>query len=293
MRVSSPAKINLFLHVTGRRDNGYHDLETLMACVDLCDVMELDFKASDISVACNHPQVPEDGTNLAHRAATFFWEALARKRGVPHVPGGVAITIDKQIPVGGGLGGGSSNAATVLKALNRWFDSPFSCSELMEMGLRMGADVPFFIAGGAALARGVGDVLTPCLLKSPCKILLANPGISASTAKVYKNIKLALTTERKSNNNALIIACEENRVLDLDVDLHNDLEISACELYPEIHAFKMEMASLLTQKVMMTGSGASFFVLFWEDGQAECAYDMLSRRWHGDANKRIFLTSFF
>ncbi|MFK5951909.1 MAG: 4-(cytidine 5'-diphospho)-2-C-methyl-D-erythritol kinase, partial [Desulfobacterium sp.] len=153
------------------------------------------------------------------------------------------------------------------------------------------ADVPFFILGGAALARGVGEKLTPCSLKPPCKILLASPGISASTVKVYRNIKLALTTEHKSNNNALIIACEEKRELDISMDLHNDLEVSACELYPEIQAFKMEMANLLTQKVRMTGSGASFFVLFWEDGQAECAFDMLSRRWHGDAHKRIFLTS--
>lgn len=292
MHVFSPAKINLFLHVTGRRDNGYHDLETLMVCLDLCDGITLNFQASVITVACSHPQVPEDETNLAHRAATIFWKELARKRGLTQVSGGVAITIDKQIPVGGGLGGGSSNAATVLKALNDWFDSPFSRPALMEMGLCIGADVPFFILGGAALARGVGEILTPCSLKPPCRVLLATPGMAASTALVYKNINLALTTGRKSNNNALIIACEENRVLDISVDLHNDLEVSACGLYPEIQAFKMEMASLLTENVMMTGSGASFFVLFWEDGQAECAFDTLSRRWHGDAHKRIFLTSF-
>ncbi|SMC36527.1 4-diphosphocytidyl-2-C-methyl-D-erythritol kinase [Desulfocicer vacuolatum DSM 3385] len=292
MKVASPAKINLFLHVTGRRKNGYHDLETVMACVDLCDDIYFDFQASDISVTCSHPRVPEDETNLAHRAATIFWKELARKRGVGRVPGGVAVAIDKQIPVGGGLGGGSSNAATVLKSLNHWFDKPFSRRDLMDMGLCLGADVPFFVQGGAALARGVGELLTPCTLKTPCRVLLASPGVAASTALVYKNINLALTTGHKSTNNALIIACEENRVLDISVDMHNDLEASACELYPEIQAFKTEMAGLLTQKVMMTGSGASFFVLFWEDGQAECAFDMLSRRWHNNPHKRIFLTSF-
>ena len=292
MQLFSPAKINLFLHVTGRRDNGYHDLDTLMVCVDLCDRIALDFHTSEISVTCDHPQVPGDETNLAHRAAALFWRSLARQKGVDEVPGGVAISIDKQIPVGGGLGGGSSNAATILKALNQWFGFPFSRSALMEMGLRLGADVPFFVLGEAALARGVGEILTPCVLKPPCKVLLATPGVAASTARVYKNINLALTTERKSNNNTPIIACEENQVLDVRGYLHNDLEASACELYPEIQAFKMEMADLLTETVVMTGSGSSFFVLFWENGQAERAFGVLSRKWHGHVHKRVFLTSF-
>ncbi len=292
MRLSSPAKINLFLHVTGRRDNGYHDLDTLMVCVGLCDGITLDFHGSGITVTCDHPQVPEDETNLVHRAATLFLRELARKKGLDKMPEGVAISIDKQIPVGGGLGGGSSNAATVLRALNGRFGSPFSRSALMKMGLTLGADVPFFILGGAALARGVGEILTPCALKPPCGVLLATPGVAASTARVYKNINLALTTERKSNNNTPIITCEEDQVLDVRGYLHNDLEASACALYPEIRAFKMEMADLLTETVMMTGSGSSFFVLFWENGQAECAFDVLSRRWHGHARKRVFLTSF-
>ena len=292
MKLFSPAKLNLFLHVTGRRPDGYHELETLMVCLDLCDEITLDFQACEISVTCNHPQVPGDESNLAHRAAVLFFNELARERGAVQVPGGLAISIDKKIPVGGGLGGGSSNAATVLKGLNQRFEFPFSDSRLMEMGLSLGADVPFFVLGGAALAKGVGEILTPCTLKSPCGVLVATPGVGASTAKVYKNIKFALTTEGKSNNNIPIIACEKNHVLDFRGYLRNDLESSACELYPEILAFKMEMADLLTQTVMMTGSGSSFFVLFWKDGQAERAFEMLSRRWHGDERKRVFLTSF-
>ena len=292
MKFFSPAKINLFLHVTGRRSDGYHELETLMVCLDLCDEITLDFSVSDISVTCNHPQVPGDASNLAHRAAVLFFKELARERGVNQVPGGVAISIDKKIPVGGGLGGGSSNAATLLKALNQRFGFPFSDAGLMAMGLTLGADVPFFIQGGAALARGVGEILTPCVLKSPCGVLVATPGVAASTASVYKNINFALTTEGKSNNNTPIIACEKNQMLDFRDCLHNDLEASACELYPEIQAFKSEMADLLTQTVMMTGSGSSFFVLFWEEGQAACAFDMLSRRWHSDVRRRVYLTSF-
>ena len=292
MELFSPAKINLFLHVTGRRPDGYHELETLMVCLDLCDEITLDFSVSDISVTCNHPQVPGDASNLAHRAAVLFFKELARERAVKQVPGGVGISIDKKIPVGGGLGGGSSNAATVLKALNQRFDLPFSDARLMAMGLTLGADVPFFVLGGAALARGVGEILTPCTLNPPCGVLVATPGVAASTARVYKNINFALTTEGKSNNNTPIIVCEKNQMLDFRGCLHNDLERSACELYPEIQAFKSEMADLLNQTVMMTGSGSSFFVLFWEEGQAACAFDMLSRRWHSDVSRQVFLTSF-
>lgn len=294
MRVSSPAKINLFLHVTGRRADGYHELSTLMACLSLCDELIFDFDTTHIRVVCTHPDVPEDETNLAHRAASLFMERLSGlRRDVRRFgTGGVTITIDKQIPVGGGLGGGSSNAATVLKTLNQRFDSPFSRDELMEMGLTLGADVPFFVLGGAALAHGVGERLIPCSLDRSGRVLLALPGVFASTEQVYKNINLALTTGVKSNNNALIIACEEGRVLDCVDCMENDLEASACELYPEIKAFKIEVANLLDEKVMMTGSGSSFFAFFKDDEKAANALAILEQRWQHDERKNVCLTSF-
>ena len=296
MPVFSPAKLNIFLHVTGRRPDGYHELFTLMACVGVCDTLCFDFKTEGIAVRCAHPGVPEDETNLAHRAATLFMDRLSQYR--PTGTAGVSITIDKKIPVGGGLGGGSSNAATVLTTLNHRFGMPFSRQGLMEMGLLLGADVPFFIQGKAALATGVGEQLTPCIVDPSVWVLLLLPGISASTAQVYKNINWGLTTGRKSNNNALIIAaCEKGRILNFSEHLQgdvmrNDLEASACALYPEIGMFKAEAEDLLGCPVMMTGSGASFFAVFSSQKAAQEARTCLERQWQYDDGKNVCLTTF-
>lgn len=292
MRVRSPAKINLFLHVTGRREDGYHELESLMVCLDLADEIDFDFNTEGIRITCADPQVPCDETNLACRAAKVFLDRFSRSRPGGVNPPGVGMSIRKHIPVGGGLGGGSSNAATVLSTLNRRFNAPFSGQELMAMGLELGADVPFFIQGGAAIARGIGEQLSPCPMPEKVHVLLASPGISAATARVYKNLNLGLTTRTKSTNNALIIACEEGRILDFRDRLHNDLETSACALYPDLMAFKEEMSRLLTQRVMMTGSGSSFFALFRHYEAAAEACRNLTREWKEDARKTVCLTAF-
>ena len=131
----SQAKINLALYVTGKRDDGYHDLCSLMSSIELCDELEFDFQTSGVSVLCSHPDVPEDHTNLVCRAAALFFDkffGIDKKQAVNR---SVAIKIRKRIPVGAGLGGGSSNAATVLKVLNRWYENPFSKMQLMKMVL--------------------------------------------------------------------------------------------------------------------------------------------------------------
>ena len=152
MKILSPAKINLFLQITGRRNDGYHDLVTLMCCVGLYDTVSLVFGAKETTVACDHPNVPEDETNLAFGAASLFLKALNKNEGVK-------IFIQKQIPVAAGLGGGSSNAAAVFLGLNRYYGYPFSTEELMSMGLSIGADVPFFIFQRPAIASGIGEKL--------------------------------------------------------------------------------------------------------------------------------------
>ena len=145
MKLLSPAKINLFLQVTGKRPDGYHELFSLMCCVDLFDTILLQFDFKNIRIESPHPQIPLDETNLAYRAAAVFFKAL-------NVNDGLKIIIDKSIPIAAGLGGGSSNAASVLKGLNRHYGYPFSRNQLMSMGLDLGADVPFFIFGKPALA---------------------------------------------------------------------------------------------------------------------------------------------
>ncbi|MBF0230443.1 MAG: hypothetical protein HQK63_12800, partial [Desulfamplus sp.] len=239
-----------------------------------------------------------------------------------------------------GLGGGSSNSASVLKAMNQFYGNPFSLDELMKMGLQLGADVPFFILGSSAIAEGVGEKLTPLTLfessseleqleaskakdkieesrttdkieesrgtdKKNIYILLFYPGLSASTAQVYKNLDLALTKSVKSNNKCLLKSSDIIQRLNIIKGLaHNDLELTTCDLYPEIGLFKKELlyyldgkidfseSLLLPQKIMMTGSGSTFFSLFYDYEKAQLCFNELSEKWRFTADRQIFLTSF-
>ncbi len=290
-QVLSPAKINLFLHVTGKRNDGYHELHTLMTCLDFGDRLAFDFTGSGVSVRCDHSDVPEDGSNLVHRAATLFFDKLAKIGSSGETRPGVQVVIDKNIPVGAGLGGGSSNAATTLLVLNRRFDSPFSQDALMAMGLRLGADVPFFIHGGAAFARGVGEKLSPCGSLLPYHVVVFFPGFNASTPLVYKNVDLALTKQQKSNNNALLNKHKVGEMLDIRGLLHNDLEEAACRIYPDILSVREEMAGFFPEGLLMSGSGSSFFALFSDGSRAEQVYDTLTEKIKA-TDKQVFLTSF-
>ena len=290
-QVLSPAKINLFLHVTGKRSDGYHELYTLMTCLDFGDTLGFDCNVPGVSVACDHPDVPGDGSNLVCRAANLFFDELRRIDASGGARPGVRVVINKKIPVGAGLGGGSSNAATTLLVLNRRFDFPFSRDALMAMGLRLGADVPFFIHGGAAIARGVGEKLFPCGVLRPYHVVVFFPGFNASTPLVYKNVDLALTKPQNSNNNALLNEHGMGKVLDIKGVLHNDLEKAACRVYPEILSVREEMADFFPEGLLMTGSGSSFFALFSDGSRAEQAYDTLTEK-NKATDKQVFLTSF-
>ena len=179
MRLSAPAKINLFLEVCAKRSDGYHELNTLMAPLSLCDILELEFTAGAIQIRCDHPDVPADETNLAFMAAECFYARLGRRRHLP--PRRPHINLTKQIPVAAGLGGGSSDAAAVLNGLNRHFGKPFTYRELADIGLALGADVPFFIEPRPALAGGIGEVLTPYRIRLPYACVLVFPGFTVST----------------------------------------------------------------------------------------------------------------
>ena len=185
MRILSPAKINLFLLITEKRSDGYHNLASLMCCIKLYDTVLLTFGSKSTTVSCVHPDVPEDETNLAFKAVDIFQKALGSYNGVK-------IIIEKKIPVAAGLGGGSSNAAAVLLGLNRHYGYPFPKDDLMKMGLSIGADVPFFIFQKPAVATGIGEHLESYEGLKPLKVLLVYPGFSVSTAQVYKKFNLGL-----------------------------------------------------------------------------------------------------
>ncbi len=285
----SYAKINLFLYVTGKRDNGYHDLCSLMTQIDLHDDIQIDFNTNEIRVICSHPDVPEDDSNLVIKAARLFYDELKKTGRDFHE--GLQIKIDKRIPPGGGLGGGSSNAALVLKELNRYHDQAFSTKKLSEMGLVLGADIPFFISGEPAIATGVGEQLELISNLKHYHLVLCDPGISASTANVYKNIDFRLTFDQKENIKSGLNMPLSGQEFDVRESLHNDLEESACRLYPNIKKVKQEMRLLLGKKVYMTGSGSSLFTVFSNPKEAEKGFRVLTEKWT-NTQKKAFLCSF-
>ncbi len=266
MKILSPAKINLFLQILGKRPDGYHDLITLMCCIGLYDTVSLTFGVKDITVSCDHPVVPENETNVAFRAAHLFFKTLKKNEGVK-------ISIKKQIPVAAGLGGGSSNAAAVFLGLNRYYGYPFPTEELMSMGLSIGADVPFFIFQKPAIASGIGEKLEAYQNLKNLKILLVFPGFSVSTADVYKKLNLGLTKCEKKLKSFLL----NKQRFDPRYHLCNDLEAVTASDYPVIKTVKEALLNHGALGTLMSGSGPTIFGLFSDSNAASKASHALFR----------------
>ena len=186
---ASPAKVNLYLRVLRRREDGYHDILSLMQRISLCDEMTFTPRAGGIVIRCPDSSLPEDERNIVYRAAAAFFSRIA-------APPGVEITIRKKIPIAAGLGGGSSNAATTLMTLNELSGCPLTREELLEMGAKLGADVPFFIFGNTAWASGIGDRFIEAAPLPPLWFVLINPGFAVSTKWVYQGLNLGLTNRQ-------------------------------------------------------------------------------------------------
>ena len=272
MKILSPAKINLFLQVTGKRPDGYHELFSLMCCVDLCDKISLQFGLDGIRIESSHPQVPLDDTNLAHRAATVFFKAL-------NIKDGLKISIDKSIPVAAGLGGGSSNAASVLNGLNQHYGHPFTRNRLMSMGLGLGADVPFFLFGKPALASGIGEKLEAYPGPLPFHIVVVYPGFRVSTGEVFQNLNLGLTNCEKKIKKPFSIKID----FDPGVHLCNDLEIVTASEYPVITSIKKQLLIRGALGALMSGSGSAVFGLFSDSHTAERAKQAIDENTRWDA----------
>lgn len=270
MDLLSPAKLNLFLYVVRRRPDGYHDLISLMVPVDLCDRIRIRFGGHGVRVVCADAQVPEDDSNLAARAAAAIQKALGARDGLE-------IDIEKRIPVGAGLGGGSSNAATVLIALNRHYGHPFTVDDLIPIAKGVGADVPFFIFGKPALATGIGDRLSPWTTPLPYHAVVVFPGFGMSTAEVYQGLNLGLTNFQNPPKQILL---KENRFVP-GQDLHNDLEAVVCQAFPQINELKAALMKAGAIGALMTGSGSGVFGLFPDADSAGQACRVLAHRGDG------------
>lgn len=261
----SPAKVNLFLKVLSKRPDGYHEILSLMQPVSLYDEVTIEVEEGDgILVSTDHAGVPSGKDNLAYRAADLVLREAGLKRKV-------SIFIGKKIPVGAGLGGGSSNAATVLMGLNSFLGSPVKEQRLMELGASIGSDVPFFILKSPAMATGRGEVLKRVKLPRYSYVLL-NPGFHVSTAWVYNNLDLT----KKSEDNILMYSEETlGSVHDIKDFLHNDLEAVTAGRYPEISAIKGALVEAGALGSLMSGSGPTVFGVFSEPGKAAEAFQRL------------------
>jgi 4-diphosphocytidyl-2-C-methyl-D-erythritol kinase len=265
LALDAPAKINLYLRVTGRRHDGYHYLATLMQKVSLFDRLLLRKAGSGIRVHCPGSGLPEDEGNLVYRAARLFLQTMAPRL---HGDFGVEITLHKKIPLAAGLGGGSSDAAAVLLGLNRLFAAKCTGPELLALGGRLGADVPLFIVDWpVAWATGIGDRLHPAVSMAGYRILLVNPGFSVATAWVYEKFALTATGKKINLKNSDDVHAEEvdftRRAIRPD-ELVNDLEAVTAGQYLEISSLRERLLKGGAVAAMMTGSGPSVFGLFPE-----------------------------
>jgi len=254
--VQSPAKVNLVLKVLRRREDGYHDIASLMQKVSLADEMKFAPRKEGIALACPGSDLPTGDDNLVVRAA----RALFSEAGFS---GGADITLRKRIPTAAGLGGGSSNAATTLMVLNDLFRFGFDRDRLIRIGARIGADVPFFIYGNSAWAFGIGEVLEPAATPPGMWLLLVNPGFEVPTKWVYQSLNLPLTKTLIQYSIPTFSGVRE-----LAAVLSNDLEAVTIERHPlleELKGFLLRQGALGS---LMSGSGPTVFGLFESEPDA-------------------------
>lgn len=252
-----PAKVNLSLDVVERRPDGYHNLKTVMHTVNLCDALTLtleDSSKAQIAMQSQTTNIPLTEDNLCVKAAKAFFDATNNV---------AKLTIDlkKNIPVGAGLGGGSSDAAGTLVCLNKLFGEPLSADKLCEIAAKLGADVPFFIVGGCMLAEGIGEILSPLPKLKGVFFVIAKPDYGISTPWVYKNLVLDENTKHP-NTQAVIDAISKNDVFALGREAMNVLETVVEKEYPEISQLKAIMSEMSAAYSLMSGSGSSIFGIF-------------------------------
>ena len=268
IELDAPAKVNLALHVVGKRDDGYHDLRMISVRVGLCDKVRIDLSTeSGVRVGC--PGVVEGEQNLAHKAATVLLERL-------DATVGVEISIEKRIPVAAGLGGGSSDAASVLKGLNRLLDGPLPLEELMELGVRVGADVPFFLFEKAALVEGKGELLREIQGLPRLWMILVSPGFEVSTFSVYRDFDSMLTnvTQRFSILDLDEICRAKLGFKEVAASLHNDLERVTLRRHPVLAQVKQTLRDRGAHGSLMSGSGPTVFGLFPDKRSALAAAEL-------------------
>ncbi len=277
------AKINLGLDVVRRREDGYHEVRMIMQTIQLYD--RLDIKRTQepgIQIQTNLSFLPVNENNLIYKAAKLLMDEFS-------ITDGVSVKLDKRIPVAAGMAGGSTDAAAMLIGVNRLFSLGLTKRELMERGVQIGADVPYCIMRGTALAEGIGEALSPLPPMIKCPVLIAKPSISVSTKFVYQNLKLDDTTIHPDIDR-LIDDIKAKNLHDIAAHMGNVLETVTIPNYPVIDEIKKHMLSNGAVGAMMSGSGPTVFGLFDDEDTAKKAYKAM-RSSH--LARQVYLTSVY
>lgn len=277
------AKINLGLDVVRRRADGYHEVRMVMQTIHLYDRLEMEKTATQgIELSTNLSYLPVNENNLVYRAGKLLMDEFG-------ITEGIKVYLNKRIPVAAGMAGGSTDAAAMLYGMNELFELGLSREQLMERGVRIGADVPYCLMRGTALAEGIGEILTPLAPMVKCPVLIAKPAISVSTSFVYQNLKLDADTKHPDIDRLI----RDIRKQDLGAiagDMGNVLESVTIPNYPVIAQIKEQMMDSGAINAMMSGSGPTVFGLFEEEETAQAAYQKMKE---SGLAKQVYLTTIY
>ena len=277
MLVKAYGKINISLDIVGKREDGYHLLKMIMQNVDLYDSMSFEKCNKGIIISCNKPYIPTDEKNLAYKAAKLFMDTY-------NINEGVNIYLKKNIPVAAGMAGGSTDAAAVFKALKQLFKVDVDDQELMKLGVKIGADVPFCMIGGTALCEGIGDIITPLVPFKNQILVLVKPNFGVSTKEVYKNLDISKIFKHPDTE-GLIKAMEEEKLEDVCNGMKNLLENVTLRKYPVLKRIKEDMVRMGSMGAMMSGSGPTIFAFFDDMLKAQRCYDKFKTQY-----KEVYIT---
>jgi 4-diphosphocytidyl-2-C-methyl-D-erythritol kinase len=266
----TPAKVNFGLHILGKREDGFHELETLFQMVNWCDEIKIECLSRGLELVCNQPDIPTDKGNLVIRAAHILQTRY------PERCKGARIHLNKNIPHGAGLGGGSGNAAGVLLGLNFLWGLKLKREDLISVASELGSDVPFFLFSPCAIGRGRGEILEPVKNSIRFYVLMVYPGFAVPTASVYGNLKLKLT-KRENNISILKNFLLQSEFAQLGATWSNDLELFVFKEYPGLSGIKKEMLALGAKGALLSGSGSTVFGIFDNPETANSAHARLDR----------------
>ena len=283
MKLRAYAKINLGLDVLRRREDGYHDVKMIMQTIQMYDMLEMEkSEKPGIHLTTNLSYIPVNENNLVYKAAKLLMDQYG-------IEEGITINLNKFIPVAAGMAGGSSDAAATLVGVNIMFQLGLTRQQLMELGVKIGADVPYFVMRGTALAEGIGEKLTVLPPMPPCYVLIGKPGISVSTKFVYTNLNLGPDTHHPDID-GMIQALEKRDLYGITDRMENVLEKVTIPEYPVIETIKNHMKAHGAVNAMMSGSGPTVFGIFDDKEKAEYACEKLKESMLA---KQIFLTTVF